>query len=217
MGSLVRQPSVALAPHETEKCHHTYIRSTHFVLTPMLPEARLLFLSASTAPAAAAAPLRSGTVLEHPGHPALAVTVHLASLPLESLSRGVDRSFAGAPPLRLAAFRRLLDRRGRYRHRPSAVPPRSNNQGVGDGRHEHAGGGVVQEPGYGGGTVHGVEGSNDSSSGGTGELKSYDGRLEGGEAVDAGGKAAGHGDRELALEQAGYLIEVRVMPVTPHH
>lgn len=160
-------------------------------------------------------PPRSGTILEHPGHPPLSVTVHLATLPLESLSRGVDRSFVGAPPLRLAAFRRLLDRPERYRnrHRSLAMPATRNDQGVGDGGRDHVGSGAEEGLRYGSGLVYGATGTN--GSGGAEDQESDNGGLEHGETVDAGGGAAGLGDRELELERAGYLIEVRLARVVP--
>lgn len=145
---------------------------------------------------------RSGTILEHPGHPPSTVTVHLASVPLESLSRGVDRSFVGAPPLRLAAFRRLLDRRGRHRSRSWAFPPSSSKHGVGDRRRDAINSGIEQGLGYGGGMAHGVEGSTGGSE--AGEQETGNGGLEGGEVINAGGVAA----RRMELERAGYLIEV---------
>ncbi|CAM9898804.1 unnamed protein product [Ectocarpus fasciculatus] len=188
-----------------------------------------------------AAPPGSGTVLEdlaphsplagakhdsppplplHDGlHRSPPLTVHAAIVPLESLSRGVDRSFVGAPPLRLAAFRRLLDRRSSPK--PSEISPgvakdagrqRSDREGVYVGIGDGAGG--LQRVG---------EGSNSKSDSRAGSKLTLGGDFVGGggggiEAVVQGesigdwhraGLQGAGGNQEI--EQAGCLIEAGVL------
>lgn len=114
------------------------------------------------------------------------VTVYSASVPLESLAR-LNRSFVGAPPLRLAAFRRLLD----------AATPQTKEQEFGSAFVFGAGDGAYNEAeGVGGGfevagkaVIAGGQGGSESN------------RRE--HSVLA---VAGDG---RGLERAGCLIEVR--------
>lgn len=136
--------------------------------------------------------------------------MHTATVPIDSLSRGVDRSLVGAPPFRLAAFRRLVDgHRGRS---PATTPPATSrgeqrakgdkDQGLNDGRHRAAGSG--------GGNVE-VEG--DVSGGGR--------RSRGGEFVnDFNGAGAGAGELEQELNygaDVGHVLEAEAREAGTAH
>lgn len=156
------------------------------------------------------------------------VTIHSASVPLEYLSRGVDRSFVGAPPLRLAAFRRLLDH---HRHSSrttittgatapaTAVTASRNNselqgtrggsnQDTGNERSNHrydgdSGGGGGSVSGGGGGGAVRIGGGAGGSDGAGDELDDDSGGLlEGRREADAGGGRK-TGQREVEIAGVG--------------
>lgn len=156
------------------------------------------------------------------------ITVHTAIVPLDSLSRGVDRSLVGAPPFRLAAFRRLVD--GHQRRSPRMITPiasRGEPKATVDvglkaenSRNQAAVGG-----GAGGWRLQGEEGISgyDGERPGAGELEQeanygIDGVEPGGAETRGPGAAdpswSVSGERtgialERELERAGCLIEVR--------
>ncbi|CAM9884631.1 unnamed protein product, partial [Pylaiella littoralis] len=196
-----------------------------------------------------AAPAMSGTVLEddaswrgdvsHPSPPPDArqrhphhrppVRIHSASVPLESLSRGVDRSFVGVPPFRLAAFRRLLDQH-HFSWTTTTTTPRKYTE------HHGMGGGIMQGTGshktyeYGGGGGGGGGGAahvgGGDSDGAGAQLNKDSGGLEGRRGANGGGPEMGQseigigeaGETELiraagdeGLERAGCLIEAAIL------
>lgn len=143
------------------------------------------------------------------------LTVHAAIVPLESLSHGVDRSFVGVPPLRLAAFRRLLDRRS------STAPPEISGVAKDAGHQRSGGAAVYVGMGDGGGGLRHVgEGSNSKSVSRAGSKLTSAGDFVGGGGIGATVQGESIGDwngvglqragrTQEELEQAGCLVEVR--------
>lgn len=195
-------------------------------------------------PAAARRPSRSGTVLEDPetrgsfrhsprcrARPRTAITVHTAEVPVDSLSRGVDRSLVGAPPLRLAAFRRLVDGQNRNPSPPTPSPAinargqtgggganREAERGRDRGEGDCLGNGEVyrgRDVGYGGDAWPSQGGGVDRSNytgPGAGTTPQHEEREYGMEDTDPSwsgtGLEAGVPSQQ-ELERAGCLIEVR--------
>ncbi|CBN77000.1 hypothetical protein Esi_0024_0189 [Ectocarpus siliculosus] len=186
-----------------------------------------------------AAPPGSGTILEDLGpHSPLAgaehdspsslplhdglhrsppLTVHAAIVPLESLSRGVDRSFVGVPPLRLAAYRRLFDRRS-----STALPETSPGAAKDAGHRRSEGAAVYVGIGDdGGGLQHVGEGSNGTSDSRAGSRPAFGGDFVGGGGIGAAVQGESTGDwngvglqragGNKELERAGCLIEAGVL------
>lgn len=143
------------------------------------------------------------------------VTVHAENVPLASLAR-LDRSFVGAPPLRLAAFRRLLDS-----SKPWATASRSREFGAVCGEGDGGGGGGSGSNGRGGGGGGGLlfeapRGQAAIREGVAAEEADVSGAWRGGEQEEeeegssrSGGVGSLDDFRDRELAQAGCLIEVR--------
>lgn len=115
------------------------------------------------------------------------VTVHSVIVPLESLAR-LERIFVGAPPLRLAAFRRLVD---------SAATPLVKNT-----EREVQKDRSLKTEGDAGEGLDGNWGSFGSIGEGGEQIGKGDGRPQGGRLT------AATSERREELERAGCLIEV---------
>ncbi|CAM9728003.1 unnamed protein product [Ectocarpus sp. 12 AP-2014] len=185
-----------------------------------------------------AAPPGSGTILEdlgphsplagaeHDSPPSLPLhdglhrspplTVHAAIVPLEFLSRGVDRSFVGVPPLRLAAFRRLLDRRS------STTPPETSPGAGKDAGYQRSEAAVSAGTGDGGdGRQYIGEGSHSHRDSRAGSKLDLGGGFVGGGGIGAAVQGESIGDwngvelqragGSQELGRAGCLIEAGVL------
>ena len=148
-------------------------------------------------------PLVDGLFFGRHHHRRPPVTVHAKNVPLASLAR-LDRSFVGAPPLRLAAFRRLLDSSKPW---ATASGLRESGEVCGKGDGSGDGGGYSGwRPSEGPrGQVAIGEGVAAEEAGASGAWR---GGQEGGSSRSRGvGSVDDLRDRELA--QAGCLIEVK--------